>query len=120
MYTNMLRDKQAVIKLPKEVMIILTTLLFAHLHAIVLFQTVPYLTRFLPTTAYNIHTSSKPKERKSRAFLACSSALKLSNSFYYGTLCIDSNRDKKWLDHRGPIYLKGEKNIFGFYVTDFQ
>lgn len=103
-----------------EVFSLLYIAVFAYLNAFIFFKTIPLVTQYLPTkersTRYDINYAQKPNDR---AVLACSYALKLQSSSFYGKLCVSKDfyfSDKK----HSSIKVFGKKNYFGFYIKGYK
>jgi len=113
--------------IPTELLSLMAVIVFAHFNALLLFKSVPLLTKYIATSERIINYPIKYKGvRDTRAFLACDQFLQLEDSGYYGKLCVtkkfyDTKRNFDMINHKwDSVKVFERKNMIGNYIEKYE
>jgi hypothetical protein len=109
-----------------EIFSLMSVVVYAHFNALLLFQFVPLITKYIHTSERIMNYPVNDKvTRHKRAFLACDQYIQLDHSFYYGHLCVtkqyyDSKRDHDIFNNEwDSVKVIEKRNILGNYIVSY-
>jgi len=103
--------------IPTELLSLMAVIVFAHFNALLLFKSVPLLTKHFNTSERTIKYPIISKGvRDNRAILACDQFLKLNSSSYYGKLCVPKRIFDALPNKLHSIKVSERRNIIGSYI----